>query len=172
MYIFYLQEGDLHYSLYIQGHRNWEDVMEGPQENRKRPLRGSQTAVNWHDKYGRMKIYLTESKGVIISCDQRCKCIIIILVVLSYDHLWSLSLVSLWCCFFLYCQPPLEKKKRRMRISFNKAPEFFPIPFGIKASSVITVSASLMDWTRTSWIQVGETLEQKIARFGGGGGMG
>ena len=55
-----------------------------------------------------------------------------------------------------------------MRISFNKAPEFFPIPFGIKASSVITVSASLMDWTRTSWIQVGETLEQKIARFGGG----
>lgn len=57
-----------------------------------------------------------------------------------------------------------------MRISFNKATEFFPIPFGIKASSVITVSALLMDWTRTSWIQVGETLEQKIARFGGGGG--
>ena len=52
--------------------------------------------------------------------------------------------------------------------SGNKAPEVFPIPFGIKASSVPTASASLMDWTRTSLIQVGETLEQKIARFGGG----
>lgn len=78
---------------------------------------------------------------------------------------------SLVMMLFLLILPTslIEKKKRRMRISFNKAPEFFPIPFGIKASSVITVSASLMDWTRTSWIQVGETLEQKIARLGGGG---